>query len=1033
MLNGNKSYLISFTALFNKKGYELAIGIDTIFDDARTTQYHLTAPAISTYRTLKMDVMKTATKSPYSASSLFGNRLREAANVTEFEAVEIQTVYANVVSYLSDIQRYFSGENKVDSTRLETAEGKRAAVEAERSGQSEGELYHNVRLDFTVQAENLLEAYRESTETAENIVRAEAEELILSENTKTIQLHSLSDSVNISNIYDTAVQEHTYGDISLIYNMLSLEFAGAENIRPALNISLDMFLDTFDIAPITEVLEQTAADNVATTDIEQFTGTHLTTDIKDAGFILFTSSVRDDELDSAPIEFAVEGSLSKIADIEESASVGRTKDWEYTDIEYFFAASDGRDERVAEIHNAVGSHGLSDMFDGLIEEAAGVSSEYGNELEIVQFLGGQTQDGGEVVIEQMTGAANQLGNELAGPIELVQADHATQQIESAIDGALTAEMIKGMVTESPEVSKMARLMEITYGQRAMDLVYAGMDGIIQDTLSQESTIADSGSITDAIIARMSKALNAGTLEGTRADGMAKGTLEYFGDAVEVKPEYGNVESYGEADNSIRPEYGSIDFTVNAVEAEHEHGMMDNLGEGVLTEPVHGKMDSSAEGESTLTEHGRLDTYIEGVDYKPVHGNAVTFGEGVYHFIEAGERNIGHNGVIHDIGKAIVEANKKLVTVEVPEQSEIISIGKGVLEQPEHGTRDSLVNVELTSIEHGEPTIVPESYFANVTETGIRDICYEGVDQPTETAFRDMELESVDSNPEYADKIDQDIGFEHSTEHADRFGGTYEGMYETPTLAGSEGISNDAVAHETEGGVGNDGTINTIVTSNEWADNHSSGEGVLDNETGLGSADLTLDAIQSTTEGGTGELIHDVVNSNDETANIGDFHMISDNQRLIPADLNGGTVESEVEEDTEADSVLVTRGTDIGEITDSIRKKKVIPTDVVDSVDSQRKKKVNWTVITETFDSTRKKKIIDTRVENGEWSNRIKEVVSVNIEESDHATRPKRVIETAIEKPSEATHKTPPKPKKGRIWLILGKVASWSIWNWKKTR
>ncbi|WP_258286671.1 hypothetical protein, partial [Escherichia ruysiae] len=82
MLNGNKSYLISFTALFNKKGYELAIGIDTIFDDVRTTQYHLTAPAISTYRTLKMDVMKTATKSPYSASSLFGNRLREAANVT---------------------------------------------------------------------------------------------------------------------------------------------------------------------------------------------------------------------------------------------------------------------------------------------------------------------------------------------------------------------------------------------------------------------------------------------------------------------------------------------------------------------------------------------------------------------------------------------------------------------------------------------------------------------------------------------------------------------------------------------------------------------------------------------------------------------------------------------------------------------------------------------------------------------------------------------------------------------------------------
>ncbi len=1033
MLNGNKSYLISFTALFNKKGYELAIGIDTIFDDVRTTQYHLTAPAISTYRTLKMDVMKTATKSPYSASSLFGNRLREAANVTEFEAVEIQTVYANVVSYLSDIQRYFSGESRVDSIRLKTAEGKRTAVETERSGQSEGEVFHNVRLDFTVQAENLLEAYRESTESAENIVRAAAEELIFSENTKTIQLHSLSNSDNISNISGTAVQEHTYGDISLIYNMLSLKFAEAENIRPALNISLDMLSDSFDMAPITEVLMQTVADNVVTTDIEQFTGTHLTTDIKDASFILFTSSVRDDELDSAPIECAVEGELSKLAEIEEFTSVGRTKDWEHTDVEYFVAASDGRDEHATEIHNAVGSRGLSDMFDGLIEEAAGVSSVYGNELEILEFLDGQTQDSGEVVVEHMTGAANQLANELMGPIELVQAEHDTQQIESAIDGALTAEMIKGMVTKSPEVSRMARLMEITYGHRAMELVYAGMDGIIQDTLSQEATLADSGSITDAIIARMTKALNARTLEVEMADGMSKGTLEYFDDAVEVKPEYGNVESYGEADNSIRPEHGSVDFTVNAVESEHEHGMLDNLGEGILSEPAHGKMDSSAEGANSLTEHGRVDTYMEGVDSKPVHGNALTFGEGMYHFMEAGERNIGYDGVIHDIGKAIVEANKKLVTVEVPEQGEIISMDKGVLEQPEHGTRDRLVDVELTSTEHGEPTIVPESYFTNVTETSIRDIRYEGMDQPIETASRKMELEAVNSNPEYADWIDQDIGFEHSTEYADRFGGTYEGMYETPTLASSEGFTNDAVAHEAEGGAGNEGTITTIVASNEWADNHSSGEGILDNEAGLGSADLVLDAIQSTTEGGTGELILDAVNNNGETARVGDFHMISDNQEMILAELNGGTVESEVGEDTEADSVLITRGTDIGEITDSIRKKKVIPTDVMHSVDSQRKKKVNEMVITETFDSTRKKKIIDTRVENGERSNRIKEVVSVNIEESDHATRPKRVIETAIEKPSEATHKTPPKPKKGRIWLILGKVASWSIWNWKKTR
>ncbi|AYB38320.1 hypothetical protein [Brevibacillus laterosporus] len=110
MLNGKKSYLLSFTALFSKKGYKLAFGINQIFD--KNNKYHLTAPVNSTYRALKEDTMKSADKIPYLATGLLGRMPTLAEYATEYEVTEMETVTAEIVTYLADIHQHLSGINK---------------------------------------------------------------------------------------------------------------------------------------------------------------------------------------------------------------------------------------------------------------------------------------------------------------------------------------------------------------------------------------------------------------------------------------------------------------------------------------------------------------------------------------------------------------------------------------------------------------------------------------------------------------------------------------------------------------------------------------------------------------------------------------------------------------------------------------------------------------------------------------------------------------------------------------------------------
>ncbi|KMV00662.1 hypothetical protein ACS72_03340 [Acinetobacter sp. VT 511] len=130
-MNGKKSYLISFTALFSKRGYELKIGFEQIIN--ANNQYHLTAPVNSTYKTLIEDTMKNANKAPHSATGLFG-RLGSAEYITQYDGFEVETVVASIVSYLSGIHKYFHGETVTDGT----TDGQQDARRLEQILEAEG-------------------------------------------------------------------------------------------------------------------------------------------------------------------------------------------------------------------------------------------------------------------------------------------------------------------------------------------------------------------------------------------------------------------------------------------------------------------------------------------------------------------------------------------------------------------------------------------------------------------------------------------------------------------------------------------------------------------------------------------------------------------------------------------------------------------------------------------------------------------------------------------------------------------------------
>lgn len=81
----------------------------------------------------------------------------------------------------------------------------------------------------------------------------------------------------------------------------------------------------------------------------------------------------------------------------------------------------------------------------------------------------------------------------------------SKRIQAEVESLYTFEQIREAIAESPEILKAVRLMEIMYGSKAVDLIEAGMENIIQDSITQGFTQADFPAITQTVIEKLKQA------------------------------------------------------------------------------------------------------------------------------------------------------------------------------------------------------------------------------------------------------------------------------------------------------------------------------------------------------------------------------------------------------------------------------------------------------------------------------------------------------------------------------------------------
>jgi hypothetical protein len=1142
MLNGSKTYLISFTALFNKKGYELALGVDTLIDVLRDTQYHLTAPAYSTYNTLKLDVMKTATKSPYSATSLFGNGLREALISTEMEGVGIETVHANIVSYLSEIQRHFSGESRVD-TRSSTQYTYSERVDKEFA-----------RLDIEVKAESISDALLEATDVAETILNAEYSNFSLADNVRNIEINDMTFNAQNDMTYETSIEEDIESNNVTLFNSDSSDVSsGGEKV--------EVVWDT----------EHSSEESATMSDGESALiplaiGTVRVTDIKDALINSFESGVYDHVYELERIEQSspsklYQGHLSDIADFTpvDYDSRGR-RAW----VDYTTLADSGVDvDSAAPDWLSIGS-----------TEEKYLQADVGESTDAKKY--GDIEDG---LIGESKESNLLYHSEGSAPLEFTSCSNEFQ-MDAEVQEMSAAKLIKDVIADSPEVGRMARLLEIMYGHKAFEMIQAGMNNLV-DSYVQDKVTADPISITDAVIQQLEEALgnttvytdNASmehgvldshrdgacdTIEGGEKNTGYEGTLQNIGEAMsaadnrilsmqetetgfifnfdegvsqdieransensigsvvaeteiaEVSTQYESIDQPIESatwtagfdavenDESVQVEGGNSSYetvdspieqsskytsnvaveestvfagqeiTVEAITAHDEHA--DHVS--ITMESIEHKLESAVAGkgnEATLAEVqemsaaklikdviaespevGRMasllgimyghkafemiqagmdnlvDSYVQDMETAdPVsitnaviqhleealggttvytdnasmeHGVLDSHRDSVYDTIEGGEKNTGYEGTLQNIGEAMSAADNRISSMQETETGFILNFNEGVSQDIERGNSKNSVGAVIAETETADSSMSFDSGKSEETETAMVSTQYESIDQSIESATWAVEFDTVQN-----DESVQAEGGNSSYESVD-----------SPIEQGGKYTSNVAVEESTVF-AGQEITVEAITAHDEHADHVSTTMESIEHKLESAVAGKGNEATLAEDEGAMGAISYEAVNSDYESAYIEGGNTLSIVEEQEQGQLSGGPIESVVDEGIGAEAITVTEFADVSHITEGSRKRRVIPTNIENAGESTRTK------------------VIETVIAGVEEGARVKEAIPTEIENVETGQRPHKVIETTIEKPSEASMLTPEAPKKPKIWLILGKVASWSIWNWKKTR
>ncbi|WP_434750855.1 hypothetical protein [Paenibacillus amylolyticus] len=609
----------------------------------------------------------------------------------------------------------------------------------------------------------------------------------------------------------------------------------------------------------------------------------------------------------------------------------------------------------------------------------------------------------------------------------------TERVQAELESLYTFEQIHGVIAESPEILKAVRLMEIMYGSKAADFIEAGMGSIIQDSITQGFTRADFPAITQTVIEKMKQAGSGVTviasnqkevqaehnkgadllvespttgryvLEplGTMPQEMLSASLldlNRTGDITEIskaiaeankhigiiqKLDTGEQKTSGEGLKPTALTAADSDITRNGVIHLQETALSDPMTEGAKTRLETALSNPMAEGARTRLETALSDSVTEGVSARLETGSAGMEYEGIIGRPETADQATSADGIMQNIEMAVQSNSKHVGYEHKPEtafnDTSVDGVWHGISLGEQRTDRDAVIReIEGARISDGNsPTSIQELESAWQSDVAKETVLGEEV----MATFTDKGYEAVESKIE---------GATHSETN-------------DAIVAGIEGAtsssSEDAVVHQGESAAYHDGSTTGIIHENESAYIDDSSKVGTISEMEVATTTTHAEAVVHDSE----EAVSD--KETDALIQAGELAEYSPHQDLaVIEQLESGT-----------------------------RKRLQIETDIQDNSEVTNNREPIETHISEPEEAARPTKAIEVGIEQAEKADRPKRVLEVDIDQAEEAERPKRVIETTIEKPEGGMIKTPEEPKKPRIWLIIGKIASWSIWNWKKTR
>ncbi|MEC0180448.1 hypothetical protein P4H61_02930 [Paenibacillus peoriae] len=761
MLDGKKSYLISITALFSKKGYELAFGTDMILDTQRDTRYHLSAPVNSTYRTLRQDTLKNASKAPYSATSLFGRDWKEAAIAGEFEGQTVEAVHSTIVSYLSDIHRHFRGEIRQKAQR------------PSRSTTPEARWKMGGKIHSMEYADSIQQGDRQKSVQADFIVNAVQEKDAISQMRP--QAETSNDAYEFANVvpaYEGLLDAGSVSEQRQGNGSPSSESAiHGETVKQGDTAEQQTVIQQIFQDRATVVELPVAAEGLAMESIFQPAAEALPhrTDIRDALIETSRPSVKEQILDSDEIN-----ALTKAGKLEQAVGTtpndlleteARAKN-DHAPVEARMAKSDKNVDAFIDWQMLVEQRQFKDSTN---EQSTAASMRSGTGAGHERMRATELkQDKFMMIHESATGNRIYLpdATESQGMLE---AEHGIFSIQPENTSSITADPTMGSITGSPEMGTLSEGIRSVYGEYATEMGEAGMENILPEGLQHVDVPAAPSSI-ESVIHRMQETSNGGSLEGIQGHSIV-GSMEFSDRTIGVQTETvtsGLASSSGNSlnepmsvasrnseqvcpaspdqyrvastcdDSKVVPEEQSITASIHSsADADNEY-----LSSGIPEH--HATLDESQRGERVLvSQEGELDDLgsarlngleLEGqyeellaadvlreiiADSPEISKMArmlrIMYGEQAMELIEAGIENIVAEAVqegttqtsIHQITDSVIHqletslASGSLEAVQIRSDQANIEHSEGALQaSAEQGSRSSAKEGLLINFESG---------------------------------------------------------------------------------------------------------------------------------------------------------------------------------------------------------------------------------------------------------------------------------------------------------------------------------------------